>query len=196
MNNGPAKDLPIVKPYLEKKGKPAEMCGNSKYWTPTELKNQIGVLVKDSVECDGFVCNVEFMVNDIGSDTNDFWFLLVNSGYGETPDGNNVYEFEQFCSFYRCDSENGCWTEDTEIYDDKATTVFESIFVSAKFLNDSVVFVLSSGKDGNVYQNITEKLSTEINGDGEFVATYDKLRDTVINLSVLGRPYYMDAHYT
>ena len=175
------------------------MCVNYKIFDPSQVK-KAGNKLSGQVACGSFTCSMEAKVseNNGGSDDDEYWFLYVDTGYYYMCDGNNIYYYEQFCSFYKCSSQDGCWTSEEMIYDDTGVTKWESISLTGSWLTNSVKYVMSSDSRGNVYSDIMDKVeikTSTVGGIEETTASATDVNQVLINLSVLGRSYDLDVEY-
>ena len=114
-NNGPASDLPNVTPYKTIK-KPGAMCVQKQEWTATSL--EAGKDYTGSVNCGTFKCSVDFKIKTLDTENKEYWFLYTDTGYYIVPDGNEIYYYEEFCTFYKCYLTSGCLSSSEQTKDD------------------------------------------------------------------------------
>ena len=190
--NGPATDLPQLTPY-KIIAPPKAMCVQKMEWTATSLEE--GKDYNGKVNCGNFTCSVDFKINKLDTTNKEYWFLYTDTGYYIVADGNNIYYYEQFCTFYKCYLTSGCLSSSEQMKDDTGSTVFDYITVSGTFLDkESVQFVMASDGVGNVYKDINEKIEISTDLDGKTTAaTTPNFNDVLINLSIIGRKYSLDG---
>ena len=147
------------------------------------------------VDCGTFKCLVEFRIKTLDTENKEYWFLYTDTGYYIVPDGNGIYYYEQFCTFYKCYLTSGCLSSSEQMNDDTGDTVFEYINVTGTFMdNESVQFVMAADGDGNVYKDINEQINIDTDNKGVTSATtVDGFDDVLINLSIIGRKYSLDG---
>ena len=148
------------------------------------------------MNCGSFQCSVNVFVsaNNTKVTISEKWFLYVDTGYYYEHDGNFVYYYEEFCSFYKCMDDSACLTQAKQIVDDSGTTVFSNVSLSASLMKDAVVFGMASGADGNVYQGVMDKMDVHVaRGGGMATIRGAEIEDVLIDVSVMGRAYQLDA---
>ena len=192
-NGGPSPDLPKFTGYKKLTSKPGAMCVNKMEWEYNKI--EVGKDYQGSVHCGDFTCNVQFKVNKLDSNARDYWFLYTDTGYYIVPDGNNIYYYEQFCSFYKCYLTSGCLSSSEQSKDDIGGTIFDYIIISGSFNDDSVRFVTVTDGIGNVYKDINTKFNINNENNGNTTAKGMNLNDNIIGVSLMGRNYNLDGKY-
>eukprot|EP00483_Globobulimina_turgida_P001523 UN01525 len=187
---GPATDLPQFTGYANIAKAPGAMCVQKMEWEYNKI--EVGKDYTGSVKCGNFTCSVDFKVNKLDSANKEYWFLYTDTGYYIVPDGNAVYYYEEFCTFYKCYLTSGCLSSSEQRKDDEGATVFDHITVSGTYLPGSVTLAMAAGGDGDVYKGIMSKVSVTERG-GVTTASASNVDDVLINLSVIGRKYSLDA---
>eukprot|EP01084_Bolivina_argentea_P297137 511836_1 len=202
-----ADDLPDLPEYIIANND-ASVSGSGNYCekskilgeVPAQLSRRGGIGQKEhsgTLTCDsGFSCSVSATISRLvkqrGTDTKKNWmWMYVFDGYYQTPDGGDIWYYENFCVIGVCDE--NCYNYGTQ--GDTTRVEFSAIELSANFDEDATMFILSGDDrakpvDQDGFYDMSTDETTGITTVSKAPTTEDKV---LLNLSVMGRVYSKDT---
>eukprot|EP01083_Nonionella_stella_P222847 794826_1 len=198
-----ADDLPEMPEYIIANNEDS-VNGSSNYCEKSKSIGQAEQLEKGfrntfsgTLECDtGFSCTVSatisHVVKPLGTDTKpNYIWMYAFDGYYQTPDGGDIWYYENFCAIAVCDA--NCYFYGSQ--GDTTHVEFSAIEVSANINENATVFVLS-GDNWAKAMDEDGFYETNVNATTG-VMTVRKSRNAtnkvLLNLSVMGRVYNKDT---
>eukprot|EP01083_Nonionella_stella_P007569 21837_1 len=202
-----ADDLPDLPEYIIANNEDSvsgsgNYCEKSKILgeVPAQLSRRGGIGQKEhsgTLTCDsGFSCSVSATISRLvkqrGTDTKKNWmWMYVFDGYYQTPDGGDIWYYENFCVIGVCDE--NCYNYGTQ--GDTTRVEFSAIELSANFDEDATMFILSGDDrakpvDQDGFYDMSTDETTGITTVSKAPTTEDKV---LLNLSVMGRVYSKDT---
>eukprot|EP01084_Bolivina_argentea_P296852 511331_1 len=198
--------LPYMPDYIE--GNIADVQGAGKFYEKSQILGEVKKSKRDEMDFEGtleldsgFKCTVSATVKLLkpsGGDTRKNWiWMYAFDGYFQTPDGGNIWYYENVCVIGVCDW--NCYNYGTQ--GDTTHVQFSAISVKANFDDDATMFVMSGddaakpvgkvevdGKEVDFYETST------LAGGDTMIAKREGTDDKVLlNLSVLGRVFSKDV---
>lgn len=196
--------LPALVQYRTITEPPLPMCVQSKMYPAAGLRT--GDQIHAELSCMKFSCNISATVGAAGLNSTGYWVAFADYGFYHMHDGNGVYYFEQFCSFYWCYDDSKCLDHAHHIDDDYAPAAarWTSVRLAANLYPGAVPFAMASDLRANVVRDPMQTLrytqGVWSNQQGVVVTSEPTVLEAVpgshdeglLNLSLLGRLFSAD----
>jgi len=140
--------------------------------------------------CASFTCTFSMTISETSTAyLPDYWMMFCSDGYYATPDGNNVYYYEQICGAYK--------TFNFTVLDSMTytKTKFDSFYMTANFTKNAVPFLLMSQGYGSPYYRATTATSFTLY-NGKYTASGTNLNgDELLDVIAQSRDFSKDGYY-